>query len=373
VTTIAFDARLAYYRRESGIGQYIVHLARWLPRLDPAHAYAILHSRKDPVTLADGPNSRRLNLWTPSHNRYEQVAMPIELARARFDLLHSPDFIPPFRGRFRRVITVHDLTFLRYPQFVTAESRRYYNDQIARAVRAADHISADSAATKVDLVDMLGVPADEVSVVWLAPDARFRPLPPADARPRLDRLGLPERCLLFVGTFEPRKNVAGLLNAYRILIDRGGEPPPLVLAGRRGWLFDETMTRIDRLRLRERVVLLETPSDDDLVALYSSASALILPSHYEGFGLPVLEAMACGLPVVISGRGSLPEIAGEAALVVDDPDDADALASAIARVLSDDSLAADLHQRGLARVAEFSWERCARETLAIYRRVLRGA
>ena len=370
VTTIALDARLAYYRREGGIGQYILHLAHWLPRLDPARAYTILHSRKDRIDLAGALNARRQSLWTPSHHRFEQLALPIELARLRFDMLHSPDFIPPWRGRFRRTITVHDLTFLRYPQFLTAESRRYYTDQIARAVAVADHILADSHATKLDLMDMLGVPADKVTVVWLAPDARFQPLPRAEYRRRLDRLGLPERYLLFVGTFEPRKNVAGLLNAYRALLERGVDAPPMALAGRRGWLFDEALARVERLRLRDRVIFLDAPADDDLVAVYNGASALILPSYYEGFGLPVLEAMSCGAPVVISRRGSLPEIAGDAALVVDDPDDAGALAAAVERLLTDVALSAQLREKGFARAGEFSWERCARETLAVYSLVL---
>jgi glycosyltransferase involved in cell wall biosynthesis len=371
VTRIAIDARLAHYRRESGIGQYIVHLARWLPRLDSTHDYTILHSRKDRIDLADASNARRFDLWTPSHHRLEQLALPIELARARIDLLHSPDFIPPFGGRFRRVITVHDLTFLRYPQFLTIESRRYYNDQIARACATADAILTDSHATRADLIALLDVPADKITVVWLAPDARFRPLPPEAARARLDRLDLPGRYLLFVGTFEPRKNVAGLLNAVRVLHDRDASTPPLVIAGRRGWLVDETTATIHRLGLREHVVILDTPSDEDLVALYNGAAALLLPSHDEGFGLPVLEAMSCGAPVVVSNRGSLPEIAAEAALVVDDPDDAEALAAAIDLIVHDPELAGALRQKGLSRAAEFSWERCARETLAVYERVLR--
>lgn len=372
VTRIALDARLAYYRRESGIGQYIVHLARLLPCLDPAREYAILHSRKDRVDLAGAPNCRRLSLWTPCHNRFEQWTLPIELLRTRPGLLHSPDFIPPFRGRFRRVITVHDLTFLHYPQFLTSESRRYYNDQIARACEVADHILADSYATKSDLINLLRVPPDKVTVVWLAPDERFRPQAGPTVRTQLDRLGVPAPYLLFVGTFEPRKNVAGLLSAYDVL--RGGEKdmPSLVLAGRRGWLFDETLAQVNRLGLRDHIVLLDTPSDDDLVALYSGAIALVLPSHYEGFGLTVLEAMACGAPVVISDRGSLPEIAGDAALVVD-PDDVDALAETMRRVVGDADVRARLRERGLARAAEFGWERCARETLAVYGRVVDDA
>jgi len=191
-------------------------------------------------------------------------------------------------------------------------------------------------------------------------------------RARLDRLGVPAQYLLFVGTFEPRKNVAGLLNAYGILRESEKDKPPLVLAGRRGWLFDETLAQVDRLGLRDHIVFLDTPSDDDLLALYSGAMALVLPSHYEGFGLTVLEAMACGAPVVISDRGSLPEIAGDAALVVD-PDDVDALAGAMRRVVGDAEVRARLRERGLARAAEFGWERCARETLAVYDRVLGDA
>ena len=374
VTRIALDARLAYYRRESGIGQYIVHLARLLPRLDPARGYTILQSRKDRVDLAGAPASRaqRLNLWTPSHNRFEQWTLPVELLRARFDLLHSPDFIPPFHGRYRRVITVHDLTFLHYPQFLTPESRRYYNDQIARACAAADHILADSHATQTDLIDLLRVPADRITVVWLATDARFKPQATQAARVRLDRLGVPQAYLLFVGTFEPRKNLAGLLSAYGLLRERETDAPLLVLAGRRGWLFDETLAQADRLGLRQHMIFLDTPADDDLVALYNGATALVLPSHYEGFGLPVLEAMSCGAPVVISDRGSLPEIAGGAALVVD-PDDAHALAEAMSCVSRDADLRARLRERGLARAADFSWERCARETLAVYDSVMRDS
>jgi len=370
VSTIALDARLAFYRRDSGIGQYIVHLADWLPRLDPQRAYLVLHSRKDRVTLSRAPNARRRDLWTPSHHRFEQRALRFELARLRADLLHSPDFIPPFHGRFRRVITVHDLTFLRYPQFLTGESRRYYNDQIGRAVSAADHILADSHATRADLVELLGVPPGKVTVVWLAPDDRFRRLPLTEVRERLHRLGLPERYLLFVGTFEPRKNVAGLLSAYRLLHQRDPAGGPLVLAGERGWLFDETMDRIDRLGLRDSVICVDHPVDEDLVVLYNGAAALVLPSHYEGFGLPVLEAMRCGCPVIISHRGSLPEIAGGAAAVVDDPEDVDELVWVMEQMISDGAWRAGLRDKGFARAAEFSWERCALETRSVYERVL---
>jgi glycosyltransferase involved in cell wall biosynthesis len=372
---IALDARLVYYRRYSGIGQYIVHLAEQLPGLDPHHRYTLLHSRKDRTPLHH-PAARLQAVSTPSHHRLEQLTFPLELARLRLDLLHSPDFIPPFAGNFRRVITVHDLNFLYYPQFLTTESRRYYNDQIERAVCVADHILADSHATRLDLIKLLNVPDEKITVVWLAPNSEvFRVLEPGEIAAARKRLNVPKCFILFAGTLEPRKNVAGLLHAYRLLLDREGAnetSPHLLLAGSRGWLFAETRALIDELRLADRVRWIDSPPDADLVALYNLADVFVLPSHYEGFGLTVLEAMACGAPAIISDRGSLPEIAGGAALEID-PDDPSELANAIERVLNDSELQHALRHKGLQRVTEFSWERCARETLAVYDRVLGNA
>ena len=365
---IGLDTRLTYYRRYSGIGQYIVHLAEMLPALDVDHSYTLIHSRKD-QSPPGAANARQCAAWTPSHHRLEQWALPIELARLRLDLLHSPDFIPPFRGGLRRVITVHDLNFLYYPQFLTADSRRYYNDQIERAVTMADHILADSYATKLDLIKLLNVPEHNISAVWLAPDRSFRPIEPEVLAAARARLGLPDRFVLFTGTLEPRKNVAGLLRAYRQWRDCDARAPSLLLAGSRGWLFDETRALIKELKLEQDVRWIDSPPAADLVALYNATSVFVLPSHYEGFGLTVLEAMACGAPTIISDRGSLPEIAGGASLVVD-PDNIDELAEALARVMDDEALRLDLQYKGFERVTEFSWERCARETLKVYNLVL---
>ena len=366
---ITLDARLAYYRRYSGIGQYIVHLAEQLPGLDVDNAYTIIHSRKD----QNPPHHTAAQLkaaWTPSHHRLEQLAFPLELLPYKIDLLHSPDFIPPFTGRFRRVITVHDLNFLYYPQFLTPESRRYYNDQITRAVQVADHILADSYATRLDLIKLLNVPEVKITVVWLAPNvAVYHPLSKNDLTVARQRLQLPDRYIMFAGTLEPRKNVAGLLRAYRLLLDHDPSAPELILAGSRGWLFDETRTLIAELRLTDHIRWIDSPPDSDLAALYAAASVFVLPSHYEGFGLTVLEAMACGAPCIISDRGSLPEIAGGAAKEID-PDDVGELANALAGMLNDDQLREQFRQKGYGRVADFSWERCARETLDVYRRVL---
>jgi glycosyltransferase involved in cell wall biosynthesis len=265
---------------------------------------------------------------------------------------------------------VHDLTFLLYPEFLTRASRRYYNDQIAWAVRRADAISADSHATKADLVERLHVPPDKVTVIHLGLDPEFR-VDGQDGAATLTELGLTAGYVLFVGTFEPRKNVTGLLSAYARL--RAGLPdaPPLVLAGRRGWLFGQVLDHLRDLKLAPHVHFLEEVTEAQLRALYRGAGVFVLPSHYEGFGFTVLEAMASGAPVVIANRASLPEIAGDAALQVD-PNDPEAIASSLRRALTDSDLRNQMVQRGLAQARRFTWANTARATLDLYHRVLGG-
>jgi glycosyltransferase involved in cell wall biosynthesis len=367
---IGIDARLLYYQR-GGIAQYTRRLIHELLQLDRAgESYLVLASRKD-ASPPGGPRARSVKLWTPPHNRFEQLILPIELARLRLDLLHSPDFIPPFSAHFRRVITVHDLNFLLYPEFLTADSRRYYNAQINRAVAVADHILADSHATANDLVRHLGVPEDKISVVWLAAKEVYRRLPPDVVQEQLARHCLTPGYVLFTGTLEPRKNLPGLLRAYHSLLARLTDIPPLLIAGRCGWLYDEIWAQVERLELGRRVHFVENPEDEELAILYNGASVLVLPSFYEGFGLPVLEAMACGTPVIAANRASLPEIAGGAALLVE-PEDIDALAEALRHVLTEAALRARLIEAGLVQAARFSWAATARQTLAVYRRVLAG-
>jgi glycosyltransferase involved in cell wall biosynthesis len=366
MTRIGLDARLTYYRI-GGISTYIRRLVTALEQLEPDSRFTVFASRKARESLVT--RFRQAALWTPAHHRLERLALSAELARFRLDLLHSPDFIPPLRGARRHVITVHDLNFLHYPQFLTAESRRYYNDQIAAAVRQADHILADSEATKADLIALLDVPAAKITVHLLGVDESFRPLPPAALEPVRQRLDLPPAYILFVGTFEPRKNVSGLLDAYRLLLADLPDAPPLVLAGPRGWLFDETFAKAARLGLGERVLWRENIPQADLPALYNLAAVLVLPSYYEGFGFPPLEAMACGTIPVVSDRSSLPEVVGPVGLQAA-PDDPAALAAALWRALTDAPWRADMRRAGLERAAAFTWARTARTALSVYRAAL---
>jgi glycosyltransferase involved in cell wall biosynthesis len=363
---IGIDARLTHYRT-GGISTYIRRLVLALEQLGAGNRYTVFHSRKMRETMTT--RFRRASLWTPAHHRIERLALSIELARFNLDLLHSPDFIPPLRGAKRHVITVHDLTFLHYPQHLTADARRYYNDQIAAAVRHANHILTDSEASKRDMIAMLNVPAEKITVHMLGVDESFRPQDQASLNASRQALDLPLRYILFVGTFEPRKNIAGLLRAYRLLLDRLPDAPPLVLAGTRGWLFDETMRDINTLHLGDRVLWRENIPQSSMPALYGLARVLVVPSFYEGFGLTALEAMACGTPTIVSNRSSLPEVVGDVGLQIN-PDDDNHIAKALYLSVTDETWHSAERAKAIARAAQFKWKDTARITLSVYESVM---
>lgn len=360
---VGIDARMVYYR-VGGISTYIRKLVETLENMDTGvYRFTVFHSRKGRETLTR--RFRRADLWTPSHHRFERLALSVELARFNLDVWHATDFIPPQFGARRMIASVYDLTFLRYPQFLTPESRRYYNDQIAWAVRRADHILTISHASKNDIVEMLHVPPDKITVQHLAADSSFKPLSTAETAPIRQQLDLPERFILFVGTFEPRKNIDGLLCAYRLLRHDVRDAPPLVLAGNRGWLYEATLSLIDELDLSQSVLLRENLSQEVMPALYNLAHTLVMPSHYEGFGLPALEAMACGIPPIVSHRSSLPEVVGDVGLLID-PDDPRDIADAMARMLSDTIWYAEQRAASLKQAAQFTWEHAAQVALSVY-------
>jgi len=361
---VGIDARLTYYS-QAGISRYIQRLARELPSLAPAVDWRIVHSRQDKRTLAGG---RRVDAWTPCHHRLERWALAAELWPQRLDLFHSPDFIPPAFGAKRLVITVHDLNFIHFPQFLTAESLRYYAGQIEWAIGRADHILADSHQTRQDLLNLLKAPAEKVSTVHLAADERFRPT--ADFGAILQKYALEPGYILCVGTLEPRKNIPTLLQAFRTLLDRKAGVGQLVLVGKRGWLSEGIFEALDSLKLGDRVRILEDVSGlEALNQLYNGAGVLATPSFYEGFGLPALEAMSCGTPVVVADRGSLPEIVGDAGLLID-PEDPMGLAAVLERTLNDEHLREDMIAKGYQQASKFSWRETAKQTWQVYQKVL---
>lgn len=365
---IGIDARLVYYSR-AGIGQYILRLAESLASLDSRHdEFILLQSRKDKSQVVDDHNFSRASLWTPSHHWAEQAALRFEIGRLRLDLLHSPDFIPPFRRNCKSVITIHDLAFLLYPHFLTKESARYYG-QIDQAVRNTDHIIAVSQSTRQDTINLLGVSERKITVIHEAANPIFGPVDASTARNHVtETYGIDREFILFVSTIEPRKNLPGLLQAYRRLLDEYKCSEGLVLAGARGWLSQEVYEMVQSLDLDDHVRFLGRVPSEHLVYLYNAARLLVHPSFYEGFGLPPLEAMTCGTPTVVSNVSALPEVVGDASILID-PNDIDDLTVAMWRALSDEELRACLITKGLKRASKFSWTQAAEETLAVYRRV----
>ena len=365
---IAVDGRLLYYRR-AGIGQYTLRLLEALTQVAPQEQFLLLLDRRQPGRPLQAPNLRTVPLYTPSHHRWESVTLPVELFPLGLDLLHSPDFVLPARRSYAGVMTVHDLAFLRNPQWVTPQAARYYG-RVRQAVRSAERVIAVSECTKRDLLELLAVPEEKVAVVYEAAGASFRPLGLAAEERRTfhDRLLGPQQFALFVGTIEPRKNLPGLLRAFQQMRARYPdlEPHPrLVIAGAQGWLSEAVFGLVHELNLAQEVVSVGPVSLEELVWLYNAARFLVFPSLYEGFGLPALEALACGTPVIAASAGALPEVVGPAGLLVD-PQDVDGWAEAMARLWGDAAEREQLRTRGLERAGHFSWEQAARETLAVY-------
>lgn len=366
---VGIDARLVYYSK-AGIGQYIIHLAKGLENLNLVDdQFLLLQSRKDNTRIVNNHNFSHATLWTPSHHRLEQPALRFEVGKLGLDLLHSPDFIPPLKRSYKSIITVHDLAFLLYPQFMTKESARYYG-QIDQAVKNTDHIIAVSEATKQDLVKLLGVPHRKISVIYEGVNPAYYQTEKTETHTFVkEKFGLDPGFLFFISTIEPRKNIPTLLKGFKWLKDHHQRPEKLVLAGSRGWLFEEVDDTIKQLNLENDVILLGRVNDSAVKYLYNAASMLVYPSFYEGFGLPPLEAMNCGTPVIASKIKVMPEVVGDAALLIDPLDD-EAIGVAMNRLLTDETLRQELIAKGLKRASKFSWAQAAKETLAVYRKTV---
>jgi glycosyltransferase involved in cell wall biosynthesis len=366
---ITLDLSAAVHRR-AGLGRYAASLARALQPLIPDELAFFYNAERgvDPLpdlaqiptsTVALGYKPWRMAVWAGQlgHIPFNRLVPGATLFHATEHLL------PPLRG-VPTVLTVHDLIFRRLPEHHKPLNRWYLNATMPLYCRRADQIIAVSQATRRDLTAAYAVPAEKITVVPEAAAPRFRPQPPEIVARVRAEYRLPEDFVLYVGTIEPRKNLIGLLDTWAELYV-AHEAPPLVIVGKHGWLSDDFYAALTENPCRDAVRFTGYVEDVDLPAIFAAATLFTFPSLYEGFGLPPLEAMACGTPVVCSNTSSLPEVVGDAALTVD-PTDTDALRAALHRVLSDIEFQAELRARGLRQAARFSWERAARETLAVY-------
>ena len=312
----------------------------------------------------------RLNTEQPSRRiLWEQTVLPWQVARYRLDLLHGTLNVLPLARRVPGIVTVHDVAFLRFPERYLAGRRRYLTYFTQWSARGANTVLASSQNTKRDLVELLGVKEARVKVIYLGVEDRLRlPVDPEAVRALRERYTLPDLFFLYIGSLEPRKNLVRLLDAYA-QARRAGVTWPLVLAGGKGWLYEEIFERVRTLRLDDHVRFPGYVLYEDLPLWYNAAGAFVYPSLYEGFGLPVAEAMACGCPVLTARNSSLPEVAGDAAILVDG-ESVEALTQGMIDLANDSSLRAALAERGRRQSARFTWQRTAAEVLAVYDEVL---
>ncbi len=292
------------------------------------------------------------------------LPLPVEGFVGRADVFYSPDFVlPPTRAK-KKILTVHDLSFKRVPETAVPNLKWYLEGAVPRAIRRADLIFADSDSTRFDIIELFGGAPERVQTLYSAVEDFFcRVADESALRSILDRYALTKPFILSVGTIEPRKNLVRLIEAYSRL--RRRDDLDLVLAGGPGWMYDEIYRAPEEFGVAGNVRFLGFVPDGDLPGLYSLATLFVYPSLYEGFGLPLLEALACGAPVVASDNSSLPEVAGDAAVLVD-PRDTEGLAAAIMRLLDDENLREDLARRGPAQANKFSWDASARQLRAAF-------
>ena len=357
--------------RGAGINGYIYQLLRHLPDADATLAYtAYLYDRG--FEPGAGLTVQRSNWDTRGPWRriaWEQTRLAA--ATHGLDLLHGLAYATPLAATCRTIVSVHDLSFMRFPDAFRRANRLYLNLFTKLSARRAARVITGSESTRQDVIALCGVPADRVVTVPDGVTTAFCPADPREVAEFRQRKGLPKRFILFLGTLEPRKNVVRLLDAYAAWRRTSREPVVLVIAGGKGWFYETIFARAAELGLGDTVIFPGFVPGDELPWWYRAAELFVYPSLFEGFGLPVLEAMACGTPTITSRASSLPEVAGNAALLVD-PEDTSELTAAIARVLSDHVFAAELRVAGPRQAACFSWARTAAETAQVYRQVLRS-
>jgi glycosyltransferase involved in cell wall biosynthesis len=351
--------------RSAGIHRYIDALLSHLPAVTDHRVTAFVGDPNARAANWPGIAMQPAGFATASPIRrvlWEQFAQPAHLHRQQVDLVHGPAYALPLVCPACSVVTVHDLSFFTYPHTLNRTNRTYLKLLTRLSVRQADAVIAVSNHTRRELIELLDVPAARIRVVPNGVDDRFRPLPRSEIDAFRARRGIPQHFVFCQSTIEPRKNLTTLLRAFAALPQI---KHVLVIGGGRGWQYEAIFAMVEQFELADRVWFPGFIPDEELPLWHNAADVFVFPSLYEGFGLPPLEAMACGTPVIASDSSSLPEVVGDSGLLIDVADVA-ALQSAITQLLHDQVSAASLAARGLARARQFSWRETARQTAAIY-------
>ncbi len=359
-----------------GIGRYTRELVQALIELDNSNEYRLFSAKQPPILPVPDPIPAAPHVkYFPAHidERWLyrlwyrlRLPLPVQIFTGQLDLFHSPDFVlPPVNGRIPTLLTVHDLSFVHSPETFPEKLVAYLNRVVPWSVKRATHILADSLATKRDLITIWQVPSEKISVLYCGVNERFQPITDeaelTAVRQKYDLGKNPY--LLCVGTVQPRKNYQMLIRAFRPVADQFSHN--LIIAGGKGWLYDEMLSEVERQGLNGRVRFIGFVDDADLPALYSGADLVVMPSLYEGFGLPLLEAMACGVPTISSNVSSLPEVVGETAVQLP-PKDEPMWTQSIINLLDDRGQRNQLVMMGQQRVKEFTWQKAARQLSEIY-------
>jgi glycosyltransferase involved in cell wall biosynthesis len=361
--------------RSAGIHGYMLELLRWLPVADVGLDYLAFTNRAAAALVGGVPvHATRCPTTRPGARIvWEQLVQPFAARQARLELLHGLAFVSPLAQPCPTVVTVHDLSFALFPDLFRSANAAYLRLFTRLSCQRAARIIAVSENTRADVIQLYGVPGRRIEAIPHGVTAQFHPRSPGEVAEFRHAHSLPDHFILFVGTLEPRKNLIKLIEAFAQI----SAPPEserdlkLVLVGGKGWYYDPILAAVERLNLKDRVILAGYVPAGELPLWYAAADVFAFPSRYEGFGMPVLEAMASGTPVVMSAASSLPEVAGDAALTVS-PDDVDALTAALHRALTDTAWREEARARGIARTARFTWKSTASRTAAVYHRVLVG-
>lgn len=352
---IAIDAQTTLGQK-TGFGFYVKNLTEALIKIDKSDKYNLVKPNTD-------KDFTTLKRWW-----WDQVSFPQKARKERVKLLHQPCFSAPIFYKGKVIVTCHDLISVFFPENLPLVSRLFYSKWMPFSYRKATLIIADSEHTKKDLMALLKIPASKIRVIHLATSKEFRPI---KAKKNLNQIcrkyHTGKYYFLHVGTLEPRKNLEFLVRSYSLIARDISEN--LVITGKKGWYYEGLFALVKQLKLEDRVIFTGYVDERDLPALYSGASALVFPSLYEGFGLPPLEAMACGTPVISSNTSSLPEVIGSAGILLP-PRDERKWAKNMLKIIKDKGLAMTLKKMGPIQARRFSWEETARKTVEVYREAL---